>query len=155
MDILGLVPFFWIIVGIMLVGLEMVIPGFIIFFFGAGGIITGIISLIFGGLSSNFLLQAGIWVGSSVLSLVFLRKYLSKVFTGTLFNQTREKEQVLGASAEVISEITPEQAGRIKFQGTSWNAISYTETLKVGEKVEIISKEGSTFVVTRSIMEEE
>lgn len=155
MDILGFVPFFWIILGIILVGLEMVIPGFIIFFFGAGGIITGIISLIFGGLSSNFLLQAGIWVGSSVLSLVVLRKYLSKIFRGTLFNQTKEKDQLLGSAAVVISEITPEQPGRIKFQGTSWKAISYTESLKAGETVEIISKEESAFVVTRSIMEGE
>ena len=53
----------------------------------------------------------------------------------------------------MTEEITPDKAGRVKFEGTSWKAISYTETLKSGEEVEILKKENLTFIVTKSIID--
>ncbi len=54
--------------------------------------------------------------------------------------------------AKVTEEITPEQPGRIHFQGTSWKAISFTESFKPGETVEILKEDGLTMIVTKSIM---
>ena len=144
--------FFWALLGLLLIGSEMLIPGFTIFFFGLGGLLTSLLTAVIPGLSSNFGFQGLIWAGSSILSFIFLRKHFKNVFKGTLIYKDSISYKDIGKRAEVIEEINPEKAGRIRFQGTSWKAVSYTETFKKGEKVEILKEEGLTCIVTRSIL---
>ena len=57
-----------------------------------------------------------------------------------------------GKQAEVVKAIKPDKPGRVRFEGTTWKAVSFDETMKAGEKVEILRKESLTFVVTKSIL---
>ena len=141
--------FLWALLGLLLIGTEFILPGFIVFFFGAGALVTALLSLLFPGIDSRFVLQAIIWIAASGLSLVSLRKYVSKTFKGSLFPGRQENE--IGKTAVVIERITPDAPGRIKFQGTSWKAISYTETMEAGEEVSIIEQDNLTFSVTKSL----
>lgn len=143
-------PYIWAAIGLLFMGAEFFLPGFVIFFFGLGSLITALLSWIVPGLRSHITLQILVWLASSGLSLYFLRRYFSKIFRGNLLPGL--EDDYAGKSAVVIEEINPEKPGRVRFQGTSWRAISYDETLAPGEKVEILKEENLTFVVTRSIM---
>ncbi len=144
--------FLWALLGLILIGSEFVLPGFVIFFFGTGAILTSLLSALIPGLGSSWMLQALIWIASSGFSLIFLRKKFAKIFRGKLITGKDESELHAGKKAEVVEDITPDNPGRIKFQGTTWKAISYTESFKPGESVEILKEESLTFVVTKSII---
>ena len=145
--------FIWAFVGLLFIGLEFAIPGVVIIFFGAGALITSLLTAIIPGLKSSAALQVLLWLGASGLSLVFLRKYLSKVFRGkTLIDDGSGPS---GKTAEVIARITPDRPGRVHFQGTTWKASSYTETLEKGEKATVLKQEGLTLIVSKSLIEEE
>ncbi|MDA3941324.1 MAG: NfeD family protein [Spirochaetia bacterium] len=145
-------PFLWSLLGLLLITAEMFIPGFVIFFFGSGAIITGFLSVLIPGLSSNFALQGIIWILSSVFTFGFFRKKFTKIFRGTILN--KEIETDLGCTVKVIEAITPEKPGRVRYQGTSWKAISYTESFEPGSMVDIIKEESLTFIVSSTIFED-
>ncbi len=145
-------PFFWSLLGLLLIAAEMIIPGFVIFFFGSGAIITGFLSALIPGLSANFTLQGIIWIVSSVLTFSFFRKKFARIFRGTILN--KEINTDLGHTVKVLETITPEKPGRVRFQGTSWKAISYTETFEPGVMVDIVKEENLTFVVSGTILED-
>ncbi len=144
--------FLWIFLGLLLTGAEMLVSGFVIFFFGIGALTTGILSALVPGLSENYILQGIIWIGSSVLSFGFFRKRFAKIFKGTILN--RENDRDVGQSAVVIEAIEPDKPGRVRYQGTSWKAVSYTETFDPGEKVDIIKEDNLTFIVTKHFLDE-
>jgi len=143
--------FIWAFIGLLFVGLEFAVPGFVIFFFGAGALITSLLTAIVPGLRSSIFWQILIWLGSSSLSLAFLRRYLSKVFRGTTL--VGSGDEASGKTAEVIERITPEAPGRVHFEGTSWKALSYTETMEKGETVTVLKQEGLTLIVSRSLID--
>ena len=140
----------WAIIGVILLGLEAIVPGFVIFFFGLGALITALLALV-PGIGGAIALQAVLWLISSVGSLAFFRKKFSKVFKGKLIG--KESDQYIGRKAEVIEDIGPGAPGRIKVEGTSWKAESYNETIPAGETVEILEKDNLTFIVTKSFLE--
>jgi membrane protein implicated in regulation of membrane protease activity len=145
--------FIWAFVGLLFVGLEFAIPGLVIIFFGAGALITSLLTAILPGLKESILLQVFLWLGASGLSLAVLRKYLSKVFKGkTLVSDGSDPS---GKTAEVIERITPDDPGRVHFQGTTWKATSYTETIEKGEPATILKQEGLTLIVSRALLENE
>jgi membrane protein implicated in regulation of membrane protease activity len=144
-------PLVWAILGVLMTVSEFLVPGFVIFFFGAGALLTALLSWLLGGLEGNYFLQILIWLGSSGLSLALLRRYFAKSFRGEDY-QGPNDEAVIGRRVKVIEAITPDDPGRVRFRGTSWLARSYDESYQEGETVEILQTEGSGFVVTRSIL---
>jgi len=143
--------FVWAFIGLLMIGLEFIIPGVVIIFFGAGALVTSILTAIIPGLKSGIGWQILLWLGASSLSLAFLRKYLSKVFRGKTLIDTGE--ELSGRTATVTERITPEKAGRVHFEGTTWKASSYTETLEAGKTVTVLKQEGLTLIVSKSLVD--
>jgi inner membrane protein len=111
---------FWLIMGVVLLLGEIAVPGFILFFFGIGSLLTlGTVKLL-PFLENFFWMQLIIWVIYSAILLFFLRNKFSGTFKGRIFQS--EKEDWIGQEAQVIVRITPEETGRIKFRGTTWTA---------------------------------
>jgi len=67
----------WFIIGLVLFLLELVLPGFVIFFFGVGAWVTALLCLI---ANPGINLQAIVFGATSILSLVLLRKMIQKRF---------------------------------------------------------------------------
>jgi membrane protein implicated in regulation of membrane protease activity len=152
MEVITDPSFVWGLSGLILIAAEMLVPGFVIFFFGAGALLTAIVAALIAPVGASFGLQGLIWGISSVVSLIFLRRKFSKVFRGTVLNRQREED--LGENARVTERITPENPGRVRYQGTSWKAISYTETFEAGEEVSIVQEDGLTLVVSAPIVQD-
>ena len=135
--IMDKVTIFWLLMGALLLLAEVAVPGFILFFFGVGAFLILVTVKLFPSLSDVFWLQLIFWVIYSAVLLFFLRNKFSGTFKGRIFNT--EKDDWIGREAEVISMIKPNEEGRIKFRGTTWNA--YAESIiDKGKKVRIISK---------------
>ncbi len=63
-----------------------------------------------------------------------------------------EMEDFVGHHAKVIADILPDKPGRIKYRGTSWQAISEEGEIKAGETASLIAKsdeESMTFIVKK------
>jgi membrane protein implicated in regulation of membrane protease activity len=113
----------WFIIGIFFLLAEIILPGFIIFFFGIGGLVTAIVSYLFN--IESIVFQIIIFIVSSILSIVFLRNFFSKLFKGKVSGQKELKDEFIGKRAKVISEIKPNSlSGKVEFNGTNWEADS-------------------------------
>lgn len=142
---------FWFLLGIVFIISELFIPGFTIFFFGCGAILTGIAGLAIPAVLSNYTVQLLIWLITSILSLIFLRKKFSNTFSGKIHKN--QIESFIGKKALVIDEIDKNTSGRININGTSWKAESLNnEKIFSNEKVLIIRRKESeslTFIVDK------
>lgn len=136
----------WFAIGLLLLVAELLIPGLIIVFFGVGAWITALAYLIFEiDLNSQLL----IFIGSSVLSLVLLRRFLVKDNnpSAPFLNQNELNQEFIGHTCVVSETILPgPQGGRVQFRGTHWKALS-DYTLVAGDTARILSKESIVLLV--------
>jgi len=134
----------WFIVGLILILLELVIPGFVIIFFGAGSWITALCCLIFG---VNLEWQFIIFTLSSIILLIIFRKYLKgNFFIGNKENVETLEDEFINRTAIVESDIRKGFTGKVNFKGTTWPAMSDSNISK-GDLVTIIGKESINLIV--------
>lgn len=136
----------WIIAGIVLLFLEFAMPGFILFFFGAGALIVGLLCFL---LPISLNLQLILFIVISLVTLFVLRKKMHSIFMGKVRNGKEMDDTLddyLGQKATVIEKIAPKKAGKIEFHGTVWNAES-EETIAKDQIVEITGKSNLTLTV--------
>jgi hypothetical protein len=69
-----LVWWHWLVIGLLLLGLELLFPSFPMVWFGLGGLLTGVVVILLPGHSS--LVQAAFWIVVSVSFTLLWRKYL-------------------------------------------------------------------------------
>lgn len=134
----------WFLIGLALFLLELVIPGFFIFFFGLGAWVTALVCLI---AEPGTNLQIIIFAVTSVLSLIGLRRMIQKKFFYSKENLSEEVEdEFTGKEALAITEIGPDKRGKVEFKGTTWKAESKSDIAK-GQHVIIVEKENFTLIV--------
>jgi membrane protein implicated in regulation of membrane protease activity len=135
---------FWFLIGLVLFLLELIIPGFFIFFFGLGAWVTALICLA-GEPDTN--LQIIIFAITSVLSLIGLRRIIQKRF---FYSKGKESEEVedefTGKEALAVSDFGDLKTGKVEFKGTLWKAESTSE-IKTGQRVMILQKENFKLIV--------
>jgi len=135
---------FWFFIGLVLFLMELVIPGFFIFFFGLGAWVTALVCLI-GEPGTN--VQIIIFAITSVLSLVALRRIIQKKFFYSKGKLSEEVEdEFSGKEALATTDIGPDKAGKVEFKGTTWKGESKSEIAE-GQTVIIIEKENFTLFV--------
>ncbi|MBV6478786.1 MAG: hypothetical protein HGGPFJEG_01543 [Ignavibacteria bacterium] len=113
----------WLIVGLILLLLEFIIPGFVIFFFGIGALITSLFIYLFDMTSLSY--QLLVFIVSSLICLFLLRRFASKIFKGDSDKEKKLNNEFEGKKAIVIREIKPNSlGGKVEFNGTVWEAES-------------------------------
>jgi len=136
----------WFLVGLVLLLLELAAPGLIVGFFGIGAWIVAVVCL-FAEISLNA--QLIIFIVSSVLSLVLLRRWLRGIFLGHAGSKQDLKhdiEEFVGQRALVKEKIVPKAGGKVEFHGSNWEAQADQEIAE-GTVVEIVGKDNITFKV--------
>ncbi len=126
----------WLGVGMLFLILELMVPAFIVIFFGVGAIIAGATAF-FG---SSLQLQLVVFGVSSVVLILLFRKTMASTFTGRKADEDDDAESFVGAQAEVVKAIEPPQTGRIKFQGSFWTA-HCSEAVAEGAVVRIVRRD--------------
>ena len=133
----------WFLVGLLLLILEFALPGLIIGFFGVGAWIVAIVCLI---TDIGINAQLALFIASSVLSLLLLRRWLKGVFLGHAGSKqdlTHNLEEFVGQRAVVKEKIVPKLGGKVEFHGSDWEARADQEIAE-GAAVEIIGKDNIT-----------
>jgi membrane protein implicated in regulation of membrane protease activity len=135
---------FWFILGLGLFLLELVMPGFIIFFFGLGAWITAIVCLV-GHPGTN--LQIIIFAITSTLLLIALRKIIQNKFLNSKRTRSDDVEdEFTGKEAIAKIDFGGLKQGKVEFKGTTWTAESGSE-VKEGQRVVIIEKDSFKLIV--------
>ncbi len=139
----------WLLIGVVCIGLELLIPGLVIIFFGFGAILTAVFSLL-PFISDIFWLQILIFLVFSIISLIFLRKKCAIVFRGTVFYSEKDTSSGREDFAEAVENISEKKEGRIKYRGTTWSARCEDGEINSGDTVKILRREGLTYIVKKS-----
>lgn len=127
----------WIIIGFVLFLLEFVLPGLILFFFAVGAWIVAILCL-FIDLSINQ--QLIIFLLSSIVSILLLRKWFSKILWKRKHSTELMEDEFLGKIGKAETAISPGENGKVDFKGTTWQAAS-EDFIEKGENVFIIGND--------------
>lgn len=134
----------WFIIGLVLFLLELIIPGFVIIFFGIGAWITALLCLV---ANPGINLQVVVFAITSVIALLALRKIIQKRFFFTNdTNQNEIDDEFTGKEALAVTDFASDKTGKVEFKGTIWKAESKSE-IKNGQRVYIIQKDNFKLIV--------
>jgi membrane protein implicated in regulation of membrane protease activity len=134
----------WFLIGLVLFLLELVLPGFVIFFFGVGAWVTALLCLV---TNPGINLQVIVFAVTSVLSLLLLRKMIQKRFFYSKEELSKEVEdEFTGREAVAVDDFEPGNTGKVDFKGTSWKAES-SSPIQKGDRVIIKEKENFKLIV--------
>lgn len=140
----------WFLIGLVLMLLEFVLPGFIVFFFGVGAWIVALICL-FADVSIN--VQLILFLVASVLLLVSLRRWMRGIFVGyKKYGRASDDDmsEFIGKKAVATRRIDPILGGKVELHGTSWSAeTDGDEPIEEGTPVEITGKHDLTLKVRK------
>lgn len=139
-------PWLWIYSGLALLLLELVVPGFILCFFGLAAMTVGGIAFLFGdafGLRG----QMAAFSALSVLYIVLLRRWLKSVFAGSKVTTATDFEnEYVGRVGKVTVAIEPPLVGRVMIGDAEW-AASSDAPLAEGTNVKVVAQENLTLRV--------
>lgn len=136
----------WMSLGVILMILELLVPGTFLIWFGLGAILTGLTILIFTGLSAST--QLLIFVIMSLICVAFGIFVYAKIFGK---NKDNEHNKKTGAHRYVGNRFTVAEPfkngrGKITVGDSVWIAVSDKE-FKKGDEVTVIDVKGTQLIV--------
>lgn len=136
----------WLIIAILFFILEMMGPGFLLFWVGVGALLTMVVSIFV----DNIAIQLGIFTISSTALLFCTRPFVKKFSK----NDTvpTNAYSFIGKTGIVIKEINPIKGiGQIKVNGEIWSAKpSSDDIIAEGELVTVLKIDGVKAIVEKS-----
>jgi len=136
----------WILLGLALLGIEIVIPGGIIFlFFGASAIVVG--ALVAAGLGGPLWLQVVVFSVMSVVSLLTMRGPILRRMNAS-GAKVGKIDSFVGKAVVLTEAIGPQGKGKGELRGTSWTVVNLGESsLSSGETRTVERVDGLTLFV--------
>jgi len=140
----GLGPWTWIIVGLLVMGLELVVPGAFMIWLGLAAVATGIVAALF-----DLGWQAGMLVYAVLaLAAVGLGRWLTRnPRQGAAEPEpelNRSDRMLIGRSLRLETPIV-DGIGRVRVDDSSWRVTG--PDLPAGERVRVIGMDGATLEV--------
>ncbi|GAB4220928.1 MAG: hypothetical protein Kow00102_11880 [Spirochaetota bacterium] len=147
---MALSPIAWLAIGIMLMAVEIIMPGFIIFWFGIGAVITA--ALVYIGLLESEISQWFCFFISSGAFLVFWFGYLKDKVKVKTADEALDVT-LAGKKGKCIQDIIPPQIGEVElfepFHGvTVWKAQS-KELIRKDEQIVVEGADGIKLIVKK------
>ena len=139
-------PWIWMYAGALLMLLELMAPGFVIFFFGLSAATVGICRFALGD-AFDLTWQFAAFSAFSIIYLVFLRRWMKRVFSGTVETSRADfQNENVGRIGKVTVAVNPPLAGRVLVGDAEWNAVAET-SLPVGANVRVVAQDNLTMKV--------
>ena len=124
--------FTWMVVFLVLIFVELITVNLVTIWFAIGALASFILTYFV----DNVMIQIGVFIVVSIISLILTRKIVDKLKGGK--TEATNLDRVIGKIGIVTEEITKLEPGEVKVDGKKWSAIS-TKKIVVGSKVEILS----------------
>ena len=136
----------WLYLGAFLMLMELLAPGFIIFFFGLSAGTVGLLRFAFGE-AFGMTWQLAAFSALSILYLVVLRRWLKKTFLGGKVETNADFDnEYVGRVGKVMEAIRPPLAGRVEIGDAEWTALADVP-VAAGAVVKVISQNNLTMKV--------
>jgi len=141
---------YWIILGIALIGLELVVPSFTIIWFGLGALVVGMLKALWP--AFPVAAQVLLWTVASICFTVMWFKYLKP--KGDRTSAGLSKEGIVGESGIIIrGTVDSYGRGTVRFRisvlgADEWNCYA-DEALQVGDTVRVEDIEGQILKVKK------
>lgn len=138
-----MVWWYWLFMGLILAGAEMMAPGgFYLLFFGIAALVVG--ALAGTGVVQTDWLQWLLFSGLAILSLL--------LFRGPLLRMMKEHERhahpvdtMVGETAVLLDDLPPGQTGKAELRGTTWSARNGgVSPLSKGQRAAVTKVDGLT-----------
>ena len=136
----------WLYFGAFLMLMELLAPGFVVFFFGLSASTVGLCRFAFGD-AFTLTWQLAAFSAFSILYLVVLRRWLKKLFTGgRVETKTDFDNEYVGRTGRVTAAIDPPLAGRVVIGDAEWTAVADVP-IAVGSDVKVVYNRNLTMKV--------
>ena len=140
----------WLAAGLIIIALEILVPGFVIFWFGLGAVITSI--CVFAGVPSDGTFPWIIFLCSSLLFLLLWHLYFKKHFGKNLTEESRDPT-LLNLRGIAKTAIEPHRSGEVELYSVYhslkvWKAES-EESIPEGSEIEVIESRGIKLLVKK------
>ena len=136
----------WLYAGAFLMLMELLAPGFVIFFFGLSAATVGLCRAAFGE-AFTLTWQLAAFSAFSILYLIVLRRWLKKLFAGgKVETATDFDNEYVGRAGKVTEAIEPPLEGRVLIGDAEWKA-SADAPVAAGANVKVISQNNLTMKV--------
>ncbi len=137
----------WMSFGLILVAAEIVVPSFVIIWFGVAAILIGAVDWL---MNPSFTVELFWWILLSVLFLVLW----FKVFKPDNFTKRGQADDDMGTLGIVTEKIDPFEKGRAKFEvpvlGSSEWVVTADDRIEKGEKVIAVKALGNMLKVKKA-----
>ena len=139
---------YWVVLGLLLVGLELATPGgFFLLFFGVGALLVG--GLTMGALSGPPWVQWLLFTAFSVAALLFFRAPLLRLMDSRT-PRSGDVDSLRGEVAVAMDGIPAGGLGRAQLRGTVWTARNLgSDPITPGERCLVTSVDGLTISIRR------
>ena len=136
----------WIVAGVVLIALELIAPGMVLVFLGAGALLVAL--LVWLGLIETWVTSITTWFIASLGLLLALRGLFQRYMSGDAQSQSTDEDfDAYGETVEVVEATGPDQEGRIRYRGSTWPAACYDQTLQAGTRAQIVCRENLVWIV--------
>jgi membrane protein implicated in regulation of membrane protease activity len=136
----------WMYIGAFLMLAELLLPGFVIFFFGLSAATVALLRFMFGD-SFTLMWQLAAFSFFAILYLALLRRLMKKIFAGNMETSPMEfgKESV-GRIGRVVEAIEPPKTGRVEIGDAEWTAAADVP-IAAGVDVKVVAQDNLTMRV--------
>ena len=139
----------WLYVGAFLMLAELLLPGFVIFFFGLSAATVGLLRFALGD-AFTLTWQLAAFSAFTILYLAVLRRVLKKIFSGSVERSERSSidldKSAVGRTGQVTAEIAPPKTGRVMIGDAEWTAIA-SAPIAAGVDVKVVGQDNLTMTV--------
>ncbi len=142
--IMSVGPWSWLILGCILLGLEVLLPGTFMLWFGVAAIVTGVVSFL---APIGLEVQLIIFAVASLISVLIGRKlYSSNEIASDQPLLHKRGAQLIGQSFKVTRAIESGK-GKVKVGDSEWMVKG--EDAELGTIVKVVALDGNTLIVER------
>lgn len=137
----------WFIGGVLLIVLELIVPGGVLAPLGAAALIVG--GLEWAGIVGDWVTALTLWFILSIVLIIVFRVAFRRLLPG---DESRGRDDEDADAYDTVVEVTETiergGEGRIAFRGSTWPAVCHERTLKAGEKATLFYRDGVRWVVS-------
>lgn len=141
------ITWIWLAAGGALALLELLVPGLVIVFLGIAAVLVA--GLRFAGVIEDLVASIALWMALSVLLVLTLRRIAVRWFPGDTRRDPGDEElDSYGQVVEVVEDCGPDEpTGRVRYQGTSWPALTLEGTIPKGHRARLLYRHNIAWMV--------
>lgn len=138
----------WLYAGAAMMLMELLSPGFVVFFFGLAAATVGLLKFAFGD-AFALVWQISAFSALSIVYIAVLRRALKSIFLGAKETSQEDFDAgFVGRTGMITVAVAPPQTGRVMVGDAEWTAASDTP-LAAGDKVRVVAQNNLTLRVAK------